>query len=484
MKKNTKIIIFGAASVAIFSVALFLGLFLGLRTKSFNENIHALMKNVQMVNENFIGFSLNGASKKIADKNYQAAVFNADSAEESAYENDSDINGLFAINENLEAEEVRFKKLFNSKEITNEDINRYGAVTQFFVMNNLLFMKITANEYLDSSEVEEDDYFSLTHYSSVAFAIDLDSKNIYSLTDLGLDLDSLSYGYSSMSFSFSLCHGLLFINPGIVNVPHATYVIRSQDSKLELKKVADTVGGEYLQDKYKNIYLIDNENKFLHPDANEYDLNYIDILTCDNTNYAYFLSTDKQIFRALKSSCHIDSKSENYSYVESLQADKTWQQESSSSNKILRNQLAYSTSSQGGEWMLKEGKIVRIASNLPGQAYCYNVDGKLIAHISNDEEEVVLYMGDENRFLSNSEYIDFYHGYDDYEKIVDYTRSNRQFCKFNIQVTGLGHILTVFESDNSSKRYKISVRDGNIELSEIKPIYNGFELVNEIVFLS
>lgn len=466
------------AAVMLISV-LFLGLFFWLNNKSHYNNIYDLMKNVQMINEDFIGFSLSSVKNKNAKQKNKAAISNVAYAETGS--DNTDTNGLVAITEDFETEEVCFKKANSAEEITNEDINQFGAITQFFVMNNLLFIEITEHEALNTNEVEENSYFTLGNGCAV-FVVDLDSKKVYSMVDVFTDQDL----WNGRVLYFNLEHGLLSTNPDIANTPSATYFIDLQDNNLELIKVADTPCGEYLQDKYKNIYLIDDT--YHHPELNLYKFEYIDLLICDNSNYEYFLSTDKQIYRAFKSNFEYGYNHQYYTDIESLQADKTWHKDYSSSNKILMNQLPYSTYFQGGSWMLKDGRIVRIADYFNHTAYCYNVDGKIIAHIKNKEEEAILYLCDESQITADFEYIDLYfNGYADYDRVISYT-TDSYICRYNIQVGRTGLILTeysvVLYDDTPPKRYKIVVNDGSIELVPIEPIYNGFEIVSEIIFLS
>lgn len=443
------------AAVILCSV-LCLGLYFGLKNnRSGYDDIYGLMKNVKMINEDLIGFSLSGA-------------------------NDKKENGLIAIKEDLGAEEVRFKKINGAEEISNEDISRFGAITQFFVMNNLLFIEITEPEAVKSDEVEENDYFSLG-YNYAAFAVDLNSKNVYSVMDAFKE--SGAWDESRVVMYFSLEHGLLRTNPGIVGVRNETYYIDLHDNKLELIKVADTAGGEYLQDKYKNIYLIEDE--YLQYDLGLYNFGYIDLLTCDGTEYEYFTSTDKQVYRAKKSDCKSDFRQEYYYPVESLQADKSWKKETTSSDKILRNQVPYSTYFQGGEWMLKDGRLVRIV-DYP-LVDCYNVDGKILAHIKNRKDEAILYLCDENRITEDFKYIDLNNGYAEYEKVVGYETDSYIF-RYNIQSGRTGHILSEYsvelDDDAPPERYRLAVKDGKVGLMPIEPVYNGLEIVNEIIFLS
>lgn len=471
---KTKITIAASVCVLILSAALFTGLFFGLKNRSdFNKNIHNLMSNVRLANENFIGFSFRSAQTADGAARNALGVRTSDSAA------GGEADGFVAIDENFVAEDVHFWTLSDKKpkEITTEDIGRYGAVTRFCVMNNLLLIEITAREALPSREIAEDSYFTLGS-SSAVFAVDLETKNVYSVTKACL---AVGLTDAETRMYFSVRYGLFFTNPGIVGQRQETYLIQLRDNTFQLKKVADTANGEYVQDKYKNVYLIEDSHH--QPDADEYDLNYVRLFTCDEKNYEYFLSSDRQIYRALQSDCKTDAYSTVYSTVESLQADKRWAAETSSSDRILRNQLTYSDSFQGGEWMLKDGKIVRIASYFNRQADCYNVDGKLIAHLKNETEETVLYIGDANEVASDFRYIDFYtDGYDRYEKIAVY-QTDSPVLRYRISINGIGHVLTEYEGTSSAKKYKIAASDGQIGLSEIQPTYNGSDSLSGILFL-
>lgn len=485
-------------TVIAVAVVLFLCLFLG-NSKREPVNIHNILKNAQMVNDDFIGFSIGSKNAEISNDGYSVNRYNAAPDTET---DENGATGLIAITENLEAEEVRFTLPSSFEEITNDDIAEYGAITKFFIMNNILYVEITAHEAIESDEVKESDYFLIGRTHAV-FAIDLDSKKVYSLLDSFLNLGFRSGGEYPIVYDenwpyyglcFALQHGLLITNRSVVNVKSETYFIDLHDNTLELKKVADTEAGAhfYVQDIHNNIYLIEDSEH--HWDADMYDLNYINILTCDETNYDYFISTDKQIYRALKSS-HTAIRTETamneyYGDVESLQKDKTWRAETSSSHKILTDRVGEDHYLDGGKWMLKNGKIVRIATD-----YCFNVDGKIISHvwIYNDDhryEESVLYLCEESQITADFEYIDIYNSdnYVKYDKIAGYTHTeeDRYYPKYTITLTGHGCVLTEYFDGRAGhgKKYKMTVIDDDIELIEIKPIYNGFEVISKIVFLS
>lgn len=467
MKKRAAIITVTFVSVLVVAAAIFVGLFFGLRTKAdFNANIHRLMNGTQLANDEFVGFAIHSA-RQSGDGTASRVMRSKESAAETVTDT------LFAVDEDFTAEEVQFNNLSveNTVEITQKDINEYGAITQIAVMNNILFIQITARDAVTSDEIKEDSYFTISPFSAV-FAVDLESKKASSVRDACLDVGLQEAGEIMY---FDIRYGLFFTNPGITSWRQETYLIQLQDGIFRIIKVADTPNGEYIQDKYKNIYLFDSE----YINHKDYDMNLVTLFTFDDKIYDYFMSSDKCIFRALKSDRYSNG---NYFTVESLQADGRWEEETSSSDKILRNQLTYSSAFQGGEWMLKEGNIIRIAYNVGGTLDCYNVDGKLIAHLKGDSEEVVLCIGDENQITADFEYINFdADGYADYEKIVCYETDSPVY-RYWISINGTTHILKEYNDDNSFRQYKIEVNDGKIELTEIKPMYNGVEISEEIIF--
>ena len=467
MKKRAAIITVALISVLAVAAAICAGLFLRQRTQpDFSENIHSLMNGTHLANEDFVGFALHSARKR----NDEASLCVRSAHSVIKAEPDT----LVAVNEKFTADEVRFDRLSDkNREITQKDITEYGAITQFAVMNDILFIEITARDAVTSNEIKEDSYFTLSS-SSAVFAVDLESGKTSSVRDACMDAGIYR---AKETIYFDIRYGLLFTNPGIVPRLQETYLVQLQDGIFSLKKVAGTAAGEYIQDKYKNIYLFDDG--YIDPD--DYDLNLVTLFTYDDKIYDYFESADHQIFRALKSD--LINGNGNYSTVESLQEDGRWARETSSSDKVLRDQLDYSAYYQGGEWMLKEGKIVRIADSARGTLACYNVDGKLIAHLKNDSEEVVLYIGDENQVTPDFQYIYFdSEGYGGYEKIVSFETESRGY-HYWISVKGTAHILKEYGDDDSFRQYKMTADGGKIELTEIRPMYNGAEMTEEIIFL-
>lgn len=467
MKKRAAIITVALVSALVVVAAICIGLFFGQRAKAdFNENIHRLMNGTQLANEEFVGFALHSAHQSGDAKAFRTV------STESAAETGTDT--LVAIDGNFTAEEVKFNGIAaeSPKEITQQDINEYGAITQIAVMNNILFIQITARDAVTSDEIKEDTYFTLS-LSSAVFAVDLETGKVSSVRDACLDV---GLHEAAEIMYFDMRYGLFFTNPGIASRRQETYIIQLQEGVFRLAKVADTPQGEYVQDIYNNIYLLDDGD--LNP--KDYDRNLVTLFTFDDKIYDYFMSSDKRIFRALKSD--FDYHTENYNTVESLQADGRWAAETSSSDKILRNQLTYSNDFHGGEWMLKEGKIMRIASYADGTLDCYNVNGKLIVHLKNGREEVILYIGDESQITSDFQYIDFdTDGYADYVKIACFETDSPVY-RYSISISGTTHILKEYNADNSFRQYKIAVIDGKIETSEIKPMYNGVEISEEIIF--
>lgn len=467
MKKRVTIIAVTLIFVLTIAAAIMAGLFFGQRTQpNFSENIHRLMNDTYLVNKDFVGFALHSARER--GDGTASCVSTAKSVVKPG------TSTLVAVNEKFTAEEVRFDNLSDETrgEVMQSDINEYGAITQFAVMNDILFIEITARDAVTSNEIKEDSYFTLSS-SSAVYAVDLESGKTSSVMDAYVDAGLYETGNTMY---FDIRYGLLFTNPGIVTRRHETHLIQLEDGVFKLAKVADTVNGEYIQDKYKNIYLFDDG--YINPD--DYDLNLVTLFTYDDKIYDYFESTDHQIFRALK-----NNRADNGTYlaVESLQEDGRWARETSSSDKILRNQLTYSDAFQGGEWMLKEGKIVRVAYSERGTLDCYNVDGKLIAHLKNDSEEVVLYIGDENQITPDFQYIYFdSEGYGGYEKIVSFETESPVY-RYWISVKGAAHILKEYGDDDSFRQYKMTAEGGKIELTEIRPMYNGVEMTEEIIFL-
>lgn len=469
MKKRATVI--AVCLVCVLAVAAAIATGLSFRPKpqqDFNESIHLLVNGTQMTNDEFVGFALHSARQ--GSDGAAARMRIAGSAAETQP------NTLFAIDENFDAEEVRFKSFSGEtlREITQKEINEYGAITQIAVTSDILFIEITAREDVTSNEIKEDSYFTLSS-SSAVFAVDLRSGTVSSVRDA---CTSAGLYEAEDQMYFDIRYGLFFTNPGIVSRQQKTYLMQLQNGIFRLKKVADTPNGNYVLDKYNNIYLIDDGII----DLNAYNWNLVNLFTRDDKIYDYFFSSDKRIFRALKSD--YDFRTDKYSTVESLQADRRWAEETSSSDQILRNQLEYSENFQGGEWMLKEGKIIRIASNVKGTLACYNVDGKLIAHLKNDREEVILDLGDENQVSADFPCIDFYpNGYAGYEKIISFETDSPVF-RYSISIKGTTHVLTVINDNIILRRYKIAAEGGKIKLTEIKPMYNGAELSEEVLFTS
>lgn len=341
-------------------------------------------------------------------------------------------------------------------------------------MNNILFIEITAREAVTDNVIKEDSYFALNYLYSDVFAVDLESGKVTSVREACLDAGLHQVVERTMYFDIK--YGLFYSNAGIVTEREETFLMQMQDGVFRLQKVSETWLGLYIQDKYKNVYLIDTEAT----DPNDYDLNLVRLLTLDGKTYDYFESTEHEIFRALRSD---RDRNGNYNTVESLQADGHWAKETSSSDKVLRNQLSYSDAFQGGEWMLKEGKILRIADYAGGIITCYNVDGILIAHLKNDSEEVIFTFSDEEQVTPDFQCLDFYtDGYADYERIVSFETDSHEF-KYWISVNDSAHILKIYNEDYSFRQYKMTAEDGKIRLTEIKPMYNGVEISEEITFL-
>ena len=460
MKKSVAIITTAIVSVLLV-VAICTGLFFGLRAmKDFNEKLHDLLNGTQLANDEFTGFAINSASQTGGDKELQSAADTRQSAEKVT-------STLLAVGENSTAEEVQFNDIIvgKTRAITQKDINKYGTITQIAVMNNILFIEITAPNAVNSVDIKEDNYFTLSS-SSAVFAVDLESRKVSSVMDACLDAGIYE---ATETMYFGIKYGLFFSTPDIVSMRQETYLIQLQDGIFKIVKVADTPNGEYVQDKYKNIYLFDSEN--INP--KDYDLNLVTLFTFDNKIYDYFLSTDKRIFRAFKYDRGVNG---SYLAVESLQANGRWAQETSSSDKILRGQLTYSDAFQGGEWMLKEGKIIRIAYNHGRSMACYNVDGKLIVHLKNSNEEVILYIGDQDQITPDWQCIEFdTSNYAGCEKIASFETESSTF-KYWISISGTTPILKEYNEDNSFQKYEIAARDGKIEITEINPTYCGVEI--------
>lgn len=386
-----------------------------------------------------------------------------------------------------------FKSYNKLKKVNIENITELGAITQYFIMNDFLFVKVTDKNAVRSGEIKEDGTFSICDENTV-FAVDLNTKNVYSLENIFSDMDLLLKD-NTQPISFSVEHGLLFTNPGLVNSNdkdyyiYRTYFLTVSDNKLQLIKISDTIAGNYLQDIHGNVYLIEDEPDRYPVDENLYTFELIKLLKAPihDRVYSYFLSTDRQVYRTLNDSLTENGKTCRYNTVESLQADGSWSAETSSSDKILRNQLAYSEDFYGGEWMLKDGKIVRIATNYADRAVeCYNVGGKLIALIADERQETILSLGDANQITADFEYFNFNNGFDNYDKIAtyDYDENHTQNdLNFYIKINGLGHVLTSYDQDtHTRKKYKIETNGNRILLTEITPPNNGEELLNGIVF--
>ena len=386
-----------------------------------------------------------------------------------------------------------FKSYNKLKKVNIENITELGTVTQIYLMNDFLFVEITDKNAVRSDEIKEDGYFSICDKNAV-FAVDLNTKNVYSLDNIFSDMDLLLKD-NTQPISFSVEHGLLFTNPGLVNSNdkdyyiHRTYFLTVRENNLELIKISDTVAGNYLQDIHGNVYLIEDEPDRYPVDENLYTFEHIKLLKApvNGRVYSYFLSTDRQVYRALNDSLTENGKTQRYNTAESLQADGSWSAETSSSDKILRSHLAYSEDFYGGEWMLKDGKIVRIATRYANPAGdCYNVDGKLIAHTADERQETILSLGDANQVTADFEYFNFNNGFDSYDIIANYEydeNRTQKDLKYYIEITRLGYVLTSYDRDTDNhKKYKIETDNSRILLTEITPPNNGAELFNAIIF--
>ena len=453
---------------------------------NFLDNISSLMMNTKLSNEGFSGFSLIDSKQNVGTKTLanNGDVINKKISTKKIklMDEDDGFNKLICVNDNFETEEISFQKISSAEQITLADIAQYGVITQFGIMNNLLFIQITSNDTVKSDAVTESDYFTMGSSYAIA-VVDLNTKNVYFLNNV----ESLSdYGI----LDFELCYGLIGVNLNILNVsPTGYYSINVNNDNLIVEKVAEREAYLYsrlLLDKYNNTYIINaiNSNSYASIDFSKVDVNKVNLLTCDYGIYEFFISTECEIFRALKSSFENEVNSMKYSQVEKLQADGTWVLTNETSDKIIRNQLTDSKYFQGGDWLLINGNIVRIVYNgAKLNEVCYNIDGKILAYRRTDELESFLYIGDISDFSLNSNYINLYKsGTNNYKSIISEPVID-DFIRLNTALTRTGYIL---KHDTNSGRvtYRINVQDGEIQLDKVEVMYNGFEVVSDIIFLT
>ncbi len=507
MTKKTKIAICSTVLAVIFTAALILGLFFGLMPKSFNDKINALLKDSRFANENVIGFA-------IADKNDTVFVTNNNEPNvvfDTEFLKKTDATfavDFMVINKNFELENVLFKNKFNSKEIGNGEIQKFGVINQYCVMNDFLYVGITENRkyndnirysgaqgihhYKDSKANEP--YFTIDD-SNTVIAVDLVSKNIYSIYDACMNAGILTE-WNNYSVQIDLKSGLLRTNTSmrsdlIEDFRHEVYYINYHDDTVELNLVGKQCNGDYFQDKHKNIYFVEDEER---PDniENIYDFTYVNIFERDNFDlYTYFCSSDFQIYRALNSSLHQKDGKEYYYQVESLQADKRWRLETSSSRKILSRFNQHSQLWHPENKMLIDGRIVLLAVDPPAVSTpCYNINGRVLSHVKNTKNEAIIDLGDAGQFNADFKYIDFTKGLENYEKIAYFTANEdwKHSFKYNLNENSFGFSLRVYDKPMgllrySTETYYLCGKNTETKQIELKPSknYNSFEILSSYI---
>lgn len=455
---------------------------------TFKENISNLMSSVKMGNENFVGFSLiesadiDGSSKALeaqtsfynTDRNYITYLSSEKEIEWLDEQKEVAQGSTFIVfDDEYNGEEIYFEKIDSTDNVSLDDISEFGTITRFYIMDKFLYVQITSNDYVESNEIKEDDYF-VVDSNRVLFVIDLQTRNLYSINDALADILT-TYGRLEVSME----NGLIGVNLYIIGKEIGYYEVGIENETLTSKKVADPddlYASHLLTDKYGNRYLIDNE-------YSNYDLDKINqmgifTILVEENDYEYFLSTDRIVYRALKTSLKYSSY--RYTYVERLQEDKTWALETETNDKILKDQLTYNDvdAFYGGDYMLIDGNIVRIAVFLGTPLNsCYNFDGQIYATIHLEGNERIIHLGSVDQLTEDYEPVTINNeSYKNFTSVVNIEEDTNSIY-LSILKSRTGYVLRKFD-----ERYKIIVNDGEISFEKITPIYNGFEFLKDIVY--
>lgn len=483
MSKSKKWLVAVSIILVIAVAAAAIGVILWLKKNKeideFNENLHDMLSNVRLGNENFIGFS------SVPETNSASAVNNGLNGEYvnmvlasgegvkniKITEESEGKSSLVAVYEDYNAEEVFFEKFDSVDNITVEDISEFGTLTRFGVMNGFLYVEITSNSYVTSSELKEDEYFEVNN-TTMLVVVDLETRNLYNVNDT-LKETFGSVGVWNVTFESDL----IGININYIGLPHQGYYdLVVENDKLVARKIGDAgdfYEGNMLVDKYNNRYLIDDGD--FEYNLSKINLNVFTMLVCED-EYEYFMSTDKTVYRAPI----VRQDYFRFTNVERLDANKTWTAETSSSDLMIRDQITFSSTSAfyGGDFMLVDGVLVQVAQflNTPGNS-CYRFGNKIYATIFMETEERLIYLCNASDVtvdfdcirVDESNYQDF--------TAIEIIEEDTNVIYLSIDKTRTGYILLKYK-----ERFKIIETADGIDFVKITPIYNGFEFLSDIVY--
>ena len=479
IKKKILVII----SCALVVCCIVLGLVFGLRELSYKDNMLNLMQGVKLGNDNFIGFSLLNAEDDSAVVNLVSNdIQKSRLVRKTELQADAETfkdGTLVAVDENYLVEEIYFERNGSSDNVSLDDIARFGVITNFGIMDGLLYIQIVSNNQPNIDQIKESDYFSLSK-TSLIFVVDLNTRDIYFLNDTITNLYDLQDAHSWGVYDISLETCFIGVNLYIENLEGAVYSISVQNGGLLAKRVAGkdaNIQNFVVIDHYENKYLMDKQLLFVD---SYLDFDKIDstegftILALDEDKYNYFTSTNNIIYRALKTS--------DGTYVEKLNEDKVWLLDTGSSDKILRSGIGFDSidgrTIVGGEYMLVDGKIKKVASFIgtPVES-CYVFGEKIYATVHLDGKESLICLGDKNQV--DSEFAGFLINKDTYKNYSSIVEIDKDANVINLSVykTRSGYILEKY-----NEKYKIIITDNEISFEEIKPMYNGFEVLNDIIY--
>ncbi len=476
MKKK----ILGIISCALVVCCVVLGLVFGLREPSFKDNMLNLMQGVKLGNDNFIGFSLlnekdDSAVISLVSNDVQKSRLVKKTELQADAETFKD-GTLVAVDENYLVEEIYFEKIGSSDNVSLDDIAQFGVITGFGIMDGLLYIQIVSNNQPNIDQIKEADYFSLSK-TSLIFVVDLNTRDIYFLNDTITNLYDLQDAHSWGVYDISLEKCFIGVNLYIENLEGAVYSINVQNGGLLAKRVAGkdaNIENFVVVDHYENKYLMDKQlDSYLDFDKIDSTEGFT-ILTLDKDKYNYFTSTDNIFYRALKTS--------DGTYVEKLNEDKVWALETGSSDKILRSGIGIDSINGrvmvGGDYMLVDGKVKKVATffGTPVES-CFIFGEKIYATVHLDGKESLICLGDKNQV--DSEFAGFLINkdtYKNYSSIVEIDEDTN-FVYLSVYKTRSGYILEKY-----NEKYKIIITNDGISFEEIKPMYNGFEILSDIIY--